>query len=69
MIYLIHCKNLFTCHNIPPSSIPIKEKISLKLGKDMDIQLVGTIRTSTGYDQKTLHPYDITVKLPRIQNS
>jgi hypothetical protein len=25
MIYLIHCKNLYKCHNVPPSSTTIKE--------------------------------------------
>jgi hypothetical protein len=26
MIYLIHCKNLCKCHNVPPPSTIIKEK-------------------------------------------
>jgi hypothetical protein len=26
MIYLMHCKNLFKCHNVPLSSKTIKEK-------------------------------------------
>jgi hypothetical protein len=26
VIYLIHCKNLCKCHNVPPPSTTIKEK-------------------------------------------
>jgi hypothetical protein len=29
MIYLIHCKNLCKCHNVPPHSTTIKEKTML----------------------------------------
>jgi hypothetical protein len=31
MIYLIHCKNLCECHNVPPSITTIKKKSSIKL--------------------------------------
>jgi hypothetical protein len=30
MIYLIHCKKLYKCHNVPPPSTTIKEKKSKK---------------------------------------
>jgi hypothetical protein len=26
MIYLIHCKNFYKCHNVPPTITAIKEK-------------------------------------------
>jgi hypothetical protein len=26
MLYLIHCKNFYKCHNVPPPSTKIKER-------------------------------------------
>jgi hypothetical protein len=57
MIYLIHCKNLCKCHNVPPTHHNNKGKFFFK--KKMLAKSVSSQRAVNRTDRNMVHPIQI----------